>query len=939
MKTGLALALAAAAAALVAPTAASLLPLSDPDAAAAAAAQDALNFHAAEAALLSTPHRRGDRSVHHRRYTDWRTGNAGQVTFASFCDWTGGDIARAASASDGCGAMCLARPGCEKFTWAFPGVCYMKDGSASAEPVTNIGALCGKVVPPGTNVRYAWATAAEGRASVAADCDWKGGDLRGVAAASAEECAAACLADEGAGCFKFTFANGACALKSADAAQVVSAKAGAVCGVVAHSSSISWADAAAKAKTLVAQLSLSEKISLASGSGMLVSPCVGSIYSKASIGFQGFCLQDSPTGVRFARNVSAFPAGINLAATFDKTLMYNQGLYMGREARGKGVHVLLSPMMNIARAPAAGRNWEGAGGDPQLHAVSAAQQVKGIQASGVIATAKHFVLNEQETRRHGSNSLAGARALHEVYLKPFRACVEAGVAAVMCGYNAVNGSLACANPAVMSLLKDELGFQGFVMTDWYASTDTVATANGGSDMAMPGNHVEGIGSDPLFGQNLEAAVKNGQVPLARVDDMATRILTSWIKVGQNDGTFPWTNFDSWTPSNSKPIGVQADHKVHIRAVGGASTILTKNADATLPITAAKYKTIAVIGDDARAPSNPNACSDHGCIDGVVAQGWGSGTSFFPYLVAPVDGITAAASKRSIKVVSSLSNSGSDGANAAKSADLAVVFVAANSGEEYITVNGNKGDRNDLNLWSNGDALIAAVAATGKPTAVVVHGPGAVNMSAWLDLPNIKAIVYALMPGQEAGNAVADVLFGDVNPSGRLPFVVARNRDEYAADVVYADAPVRYDEGILVDYRWFEARGRTPVYPFGHGLSYTRFAYAPRLAVSPVDPRTGAFRVEVAVTNEGDVDGHEVVQLYVLLPRETCEAVGCAKELRDFERVWVPRGATVTVAFDVPRRAYEVWSVQAGEWRAVSGTVEVLVGASAADIRASASVVV
>ncbi|KAI8804481.1 glycoside hydrolase superfamily [Cladochytrium replicatum] len=869
-----------------------------------------------------------------RRYTTWSSGTDGKVTWAANCDWTGGDISNTPSTGENCGGICLSTPGCTRFTWTNyqGGTCWLKKGTDAL--VTSNGATCGSVIEG--NGRFTWNSGNAGVVSWAWDCDWTGGDISSFAGKS-EECGTACL--NASGCVKFVWSSyqgGTCFLKSTAAGANAVVNKGAVCGVVASNPGIAWASAVSQAQALVAKLSTDEKVNLVSGIGWAKGACVGNIASKVTVGFQGLCLQDSPAGVRYTSKVSAFPSAINLAATFDKKLMSNHGLYMGQEFRGKGVNVALGPSMNPMRSPRGGRIWEAAGADPVLNAISASLQIKGMQSTGVIATAKHFLLNEQETNRHGSDSQVGIRALHEVYLRPFKASVDAGVGAVMCSYNSINSTLACENSAALSILKNKLGFQGFVMTDWWATASVAGSANAGSDMMMPGNFE---GSDTLiWGAGLASQI-GGAVSVARLNDMATRILAAWIKMGQNDGTFPSVNLDSFKSANDKQVDVQGSHKDHIRAVGAASSVLVKNANSALPITSSKYATIAVIGEDAAAPTKLNDCGgnnprDHGCIDGTVAQGWGSGTTDFPYIVAPVDGIKSKAAAKNVKVVSYLKNDLGPAADAARSADLAVVFVMANSGEEYVSpVEGVlKGDRNDLNLWRNGDSLVAAVAAV-KKTIVVIHSPGPVNMP-WLSNPNVVGVFYALFPGQETGNAIADVLFGDVNPSGRLPFTVAASESQYPATIVTDNRPVVYSEGILVDYRYFEAKNIAPLVPFGHGLSYTTFTYANLKVTSPSQY---TYTVTVDVSNTGSVAGSEVVQLYLRLPTSTCQAEGCAKELRNFERVGpLSSGQTVSVAMTLTKDDISVYSPAAAAWVVPSGQFSVLVGASSADIKISAN---
>ncbi|KAI9350520.1 glycoside hydrolase superfamily [Zopfochytrium polystomum] len=842
-----------------------------------------------------------------RRFVDWNSGSNSKATWAFDCDWTGGDIASAPSTGENCGNLCLARDGCTHFTWTSQngGICWMKTGD-SLPLVFNKGASCGEVVAAG-NARFAWAAGNEGRVSYATGCDWIAGDISSVSS-KGEECGGLCLNQPG--CVKFTWSpnnGGTCTMKDSAGATAFTAS-GTTCGIVASKPDISWSDAVSQAETLVSTLSLEQKVSLVSGTGWSNGPCVGNIDSMVHIGFQGLCLQDSPSGVRFASDVSVFPTAVNLAATFDKTLMYNQGLYMGREFRGKGVSVVLGPAMNIMRAPEGGRAWESGGADPVLSSFTASLQVKGMQSVGIIATAKHWILNDQEYSRETANSLVGARALREVYMRPFKACVDAGVGAVMCSYNSVNGTNACESSTYMSFLKDELGFQGFVMTDWVAVSTGNNAANAGTDMMMPGGNGYSKTDPQIWGPNLASAVNSGAVPGSRVDNMATRVLAAWIKMGQNDGTYPAVNFDSFVPSNSKKMSVQADHAAHIRQVGSASSVLVKNSGSALPLSRAKYAKIAIIGEDAAGPKNLNGCADHGCIDGTIAQGWGSGTTNFPYIVAPDAAIRAKASSLGISVVSSTSNDKTAGANAASSADIAVVFVFANSGEEYITVENNKGDRNNLDLWHDGNGLINAVSAV-KKTVVVIHSPGPVNMP-WLNNPNVVAVIYALMPGQETGNAITDVLFGDVNPSGRLPFTVGASRSDYAADVVYQDRPtIVYNEGILIDYRWFEATKRTPLLAFGHGLSYTTFSYANLRLNKTGTAWRPAFAVAVDVTNTGPVAGNEVVQLYLRLPTETCQPQG---------RCFLRPGETATVTFTLSNADLSMYFVTSLQWDVPAG---------------------
>ncbi|KAJ3253664.1 hypothetical protein HK103_000390 [Boothiomyces macroporosus] len=695
----------------------------------------------------------------------------------------------------------------------------------------------------------------------------------------------------------------------------------------------SWSEAQSLAKAAVSKLSVEQKVALVSGMGWATGPCVGNIVNPGGIGgFNGLCLQDSPTGVRYAYNVSAFAASINVAATFDKNLMLDNGRLMGQEFRGKGANVALAPMMNIGRAPAGGRNWEGQGADAFLAATSAKLQVKGIQEQGVIATAKHYVGNEQEVSRQSSSSNMDSRTFHEVYLKPFRACVEEGVGAIMCSYNLVNNTYACENDyTINTVLKGELGFKGFVMTDWWATAKLKEPISAGTDMMMPGSVAWGS-TELTWDKNLVNAVKANQIPEARLDDMATRVLSSWYKVGQDKG-FPAVNFDSFRPQQSQDVNVQADHKKHIRHVGAASSILLKN-NGVLPL--GKNLNIGILGSDAgpgRTTSNAADCPDHGCSDGTIAQGWGSGTTNFPYIVTPLDGVSARAAKDKSKVSSMLNDWDlqAAGALAAKS-DVVLAFVSSDSGENYITVDGNAGDRNNLTLWHNGDNLINAAAANNKKVVVVIHSPGAVDMP-WINNPNVAAVVLALFPGQESGNAIADVLFGDINPSGRLPFSINKDDSTYSASILFnTTAPagfqypqVNYEEGLFIDYKWNDAKGIEPLFPFGYGLSYTNFTYS-NFAVKRDENNV---KVSLAVANTGARIGNEVVQLYLGFPQSANEP---PKQLKAFEKVLVPKSESKSVTLSMSTHEMRIWDVVGQKWTTPKGEYTLFVGASSRDIR-------
>ena len=514
--------------------------------------------------------------------------------------------------------------------------------------------------------------------------------------------------------------------------------------------------------------------------------------------------------------------------------------------------------------------------DPILTGVLFAETIRGIQSEGVIACAKHYIANEQEHFRrapdaaaYGYNISASISAniddatMHELYLWPFAEAVRAGVGSVMCSYNQINNSYACQNSYIQNyLLKGELDFQGFIVSDWAGSQSGVSDVLAGLDMSMPGDTDFNTGQS-YFGANLTIAVLNGSVPEWRIDDMATRIVAAWYKVGRDQASVP-VNFDSWSRDTfgdeyffagagygliNEHVDVRHEHASLIRQIGASSTVLLKNNN-SLPLPAAE-KLTAVFGYDAgENPYGPNGCLDRGCDNGTLAMGWGSGTSDFPYLVTPDTAIQNEVIQNGGVYQSITNNYAASQIQAlAKQASVAIVFANADSGEGYITVDGNVGDRNNLTFWNGMDVIIKNVSESCNNTILVIHSGGPVSIGDYADSPNITGILWAGLPGQESGNSIADVLYGRVNPSAKLPFTLARTRQDYGTDVLYKanngdGAPqLAFTEGSFIDYRSLDQRNIDPVYEFGFGLSYTNFSYSELQVVrvggnSTYNPTTG-----------------------------------------------------------------------------------------------------
>lgn len=488
------------------------------------------------------------------------------------------------------------------------------------------------------------------------------------------------------------------------------------------------------------------------------------------------------------------------------------------------------------------------------------------------------------------------------------------------------------------LLKKELNFQGYVVSDWNAQHSTVNSANSGLDMTMPGSDFNQPPGSIYWGQNLIDAVNNGQVPAGRVDDMVLRILASWYYLHQDQG-YPPVLFNSFKGGNGAP-DVKANHAVLARQIAADGIVLLKNDKNILPLR--KVKSVALIGQDAVVnPAGRNACPDRGCDNGTLAMGWGSGTSEFPYLVAPYDAIKAQSDNDGTQVILSATDDPTDGAKAASQAEQAIVFITSDSGEAYITVEGNAGDRNYLDPWHNGNALVQAVAAQNKNTIVVIHSVGPVILETILAQPNVKAIIWAGLPGQESGNGLADILYGRKSPSGKLPYTIAKQTSDYNTAIV--SGTDTFPEGLYIDYRHFDKSGITPRYEFGYGLSYTTFAYS-RLRTNyfnrspgsqqPIPGgKKGSFEtvaiVSAVLSNTGRFAGAEVAQLYIGLPASA--PASPVKQLRGFEKVFLYPGQSRDIVFHLKRRDLSYWDVAAQDWVVPQGEFTVFVGSSSRKI--------
>lgn len=648
----------------------------------------------------------------------------------------------------------------------------------------------------------------------------------------------------------------------------------------------SMAECIADAKKIVAQMTLEEKISQVHGSGNR------QLNGIPRLNVPQYNFSNGPAGLGNGGKghegpATAIPAPIALAATFDVQMATAYGYICGIEASDYSCNMIEAPCINIERVPEGGRAFEGYGEDPFLAGRIAVEVIKAVQAQGVNAEAKHFAGNNQEDHRLTDDSVMDERTMREIYFPAFEACVKEGhVDAVMSAYNHLNGVFCSENKMLLTdVLRKEWGFEGYVTSDFGAVHSTVPTALSGLDAEMP--------DGKYLSKALQQAVEAGQVPVSQVEDMIVRRFARMMYRGNWHDPFP-----------NKPIPVKEDGAVS-RQIADAGMVLLKNQGAVLPLRPGLHS-IALIG--------PGALK--------AKTGGGGSSSVKPaYTVAPLEGLQARAGAQ----VTVTLDDGKDAAKAAALAhtsDVAIVMLKDDESE---------GHDHPISFSAGDNALVEAVAAA-NPKTIVVLKTGSAETMPWVD--HVPAILEAWYPGEEDGNAVADILFGDVNPSGKLPVTFPAQAADQPAQVSEAQE-VEYKEGIFVGYRYYDAKRVKPLFPFGHGLSYTTFKYD-NLAVTPA---TVAFTdpaqmvgVDFDVTNTGAVAGDEVAQVYVGKPALPGGLEEPPDWLKGFQKVKLTPSQKGHVHIDLDSRAFSYWDVASHNWKIAPGTYKILAGSSSRDIR-------
>lgn len=650
-------------------------------------------------------------------------------------------------------------------------------------------------------------------------------------------------------------------------------------------------------QSLMQQLTLEEKAALVTGA----TPWRTLAIDHA--GLPAITVSDGPHGVRRPVDPTAlitdsfpatcFPVAAALAATWDKDLLVELGQALGEECIALDVDVLLGPGINIKRSPLCGRNFEYFSEDPLLAGELAASLIQGVQSKGVGTSLKHYAVNNQETRRFTINAVVDERTLHEIYLTGFEIAVKQGRPwTVMCAYNRLNGDYCSQHHYLLTtVLREQWRYEGFVVSDWGAVHDRVRALQAGLDLQMPG-------PDPHSTKEVVAAVQSGRLDEAILDRSVERLLNIILRAKE-------------TPKGQGQIDIAAHHAL-ARRIASEAIVLLKNDHDLLPLTGAE--TLAVIGQVAMSP---------------VFQGGGSSHVNPTRVDSPLEMLRERAEIR--YAVGDKQAAGapdtaliSEAVQVARTADVALLFIALPA-----RIESEGYDRRDLHLTPHQTALIQGVAAAHPRTVVILNNGAAVDMRPWIDA--VPVVLEAWLPGQAGAGAVLDVLFGQVNPSGKLAETVPLSLTDTPAYLNFPgeNGQVRYGEGLFVGYRGYEAQNRAVLFPFGHGLSYTRFQYSQLRVSSTTFTVNDTLELAVDITNIGQRAGKEIIQVYVHDPVSRLQRP--PKELKAFAKIELQPGEMKTVHFALDSRAFSYYDPKYHRWLAEAGEFEILVGSSSAAI--------
>lgn len=663
---------------------------------------------------------------------------------------------------------------------------------------------------------------------------------------------------------------------------------------------------------LLAVLTDEEKASLIHGCSVLE---YGEI---PRLGIPSIGMGDGPQGVR-GPAATKFPSGISMASTWDVKLMHDVGRALGRENLAAGNRVFLAPSGDIVRTPLGGRTFEGFGEDPWLIGAITVAYIKGVQEMGVAACVKPMAANSQEKWRRSIDVRVSERALREIYLDAFETAVKDGGAwSVMGAYNKINGAWACHNDKMLNIiLKNEWRFDGAVITDWGAWKNTADAIAGGSTIEMPA---------PKKGRGAEATLRllaGNKIDRARFDDAVRRNVRLLLRCG------------IFAPAGDRAALSTPEHQALARKVAEESIVLLKNENALLPLNAKRISSIAVIGPNADWKLTRTSYRDSG----------GSAAVFPPYEITPLEGLRRRLGD-TVRINFAEGFSYEEGkANdfaagkaaaieAARKSDVVIVFAGTNhtyDREATGNVKPEDADKPNLRMIGPQEELIKAVAKANPRTVVVMINGAPLAVGDWLG--DASAVLEAWFPGMEGGNAIANILFGDVNPSGKLPLTFGKKLTDWKVHTLGPEGypgtgrngHVNYDDGIWVGYRWFDHANIEPQFPFGFGLSYTTFRYDSMR----IQQNNGGWTVSFRITNTGGRAGAEIAQLYMeprnpRVERPVRELKGCAK-------VRLASGESKTVSIDVKREQLRHWDEHESSWKIDKGAYAFAVGGSSRDL--------
>lgn len=659
---------------------------------------------------------------------------------------------------------------------------------------------------------------------------------------------------------------------------------------------------------ILSEMSLEEKAALCLGADFW------STKALERLGIPGAMMCDGPHGLRkqegegdhLGINQSiktvCFPTAAALASSFDRMLLHTLGETLGEECQAEDVSMLLGPGMNIKRSPLCGRNFEYFSEDPYLSGQLAGAYVRGLQSKGIAACPKHFAANNQETLRMSGSSQIDERTLHEIYLSAFEDMVkESDPRSIMCSYNQINGAFSSENRELLTdILRNSWGFNGFVVTDWGAGKDRVKGIHAGVDLEMPGR------DNPAQVAQIVAAVQSGELPQEELDKAAYNILKHVCDYQE-----------SRRPDTK--VNLSADHARSVQ-MAAECAVLLKNEHQTLPLNPSQKA--AFLGDFARAPRYQGAGSSH--INSYQVTGAVEAARLAGYNVAFAKGYDPRSDKTNPDLLE-------EALNAAKDAEVAVIFAGLPDSYESEGF-----DRTTMAMPANQNELIEAVAAANPNTVVVLHNGSPVEMP-WAD--KAAAILELYLGGEGIGEAAVNLLYGKANPSGKLAetFPVQLEDNPSYLNFPGVDGIVEYHESVFVGYRYYDKKKMNVAFPFGHGLSYTRFAYSGLQLDKANLTDAETLTVTCKVKNTGACAGKEVVQLYVR--DEQSRVNRPVRELKGFEKVELAPGEETTVSFTLGKKAFTYYEPQVHDWFVESGIFLIEIGASSRDIRLTEQVTV